>query len=252
MGEHLLRGTRRVRSRGRSPVSVYGTRNGVCSRRSPFSRLHIWRSGRRWSPALTPSLGFLLACKPTIGAALFAGYPTRRAFITASVFALTSVVIYPSWPWYWFEGLRHTAHMTAPVTHLTAGGPLLLLALLKWRRPEARILAALSCVPHTTLLYETVPLFLIVRRWYEGVVLVLLTVVVEFLPADRSQYDPWIWATGHQHHLLLVPAMSPHGVTAAQYRRGSAGRGFVRRDNYLLTRGRRAPRIDGPRALAVE
>jgi hypothetical protein len=162
----------------------------------------------QWSPlivaaVLTPSLGFLLACKPTIGAALFAGYPNRRSLMLAAVLVLGSVLVYPSWPRYWLESLRQATHFTTPVMHLTAGGPLLLLALLKWRRPEARILAALACVPHTMFLYEAVPLFIVVRNWYEGLALAILTIVVAFLPADRSQFDAWVWATGHHMTLLL-------------------------------------------------
>ena len=65
--------------------------------------------------------------------------------------------------------------MTAPVTYVTAGGPLILLALLRWRRPEARLLVALGCIPHTTMLYEALPLFLVARRWQEGVLLAALS-----------------------------------------------------------------------------
>ena len=57
----------------------------------------------------------------------------------------------------------------APVT--TAGGAFALLALLRWRRPEARLVVALACVPQTPLLYETVPLFLVPSTITEGGVL---------------------------------------------------------------------------------
>ena len=57
----------------------------------------------------------------------------------------------------------------API--LTPGGAFAALMLLRWRRPEARLVLALACVPQTTLLYETVPLFLVPQTIIEGGVL---------------------------------------------------------------------------------
>jgi len=57
------------------------------------------------------------------------------------------------------------------------GGALLLLALLRWRRPEARMLAALALVPHTTMVYEMLPLFLIPRTMRQMAALTLVTQV---------------------------------------------------------------------------
>src|SRR5262249_33259563 len=141
----------------------------------------------QWSPLLTaaaflPSLGFALAVKPTLGAALFAAYPSRRALVSALALVCASFIIFPSWPAFWTQSLHFTGHMSAPVMHLAAGGPLILLSLAKWKRPEARLLAVLACVPQTTLLYEAVPLFLVVERWYEGLALSILTIVATFWP----------------------------------------------------------------------
>jgi hypothetical protein len=132
----------------------------------------------QWAPllmasALTPSLGWFLACKPTIGMALLFAYPSRLSAGLAAAFAAISLVWLPGWPADWLEALPSASHMSAPVTHLTAGGPLILLALCRWRVPEARLLVGLGCVPHTTMLYETLPLFLIPRRWHESILLVV-------------------------------------------------------------------------------
>jgi hypothetical protein len=56
-------------------------------------------------------------------------------------------------------------------------GFLVLAAAARWRRPEARLLAALACVPQTLLMYESVPLFLIPRTWFESIGLVVLSYV---------------------------------------------------------------------------
>jgi hypothetical protein len=45
------------------------------------------------------------------------------------------------------------------------------LLLARWRRPEARLVLALACVPQTPLLYETVPLFLVPLTLVQGGVL---------------------------------------------------------------------------------
>ena len=55
----------------------------------------------QWSPllsaaALIPSLGFLLACKPTLGLPLFAAYPSRHAILSAGLITCASIAV---WPW---------------------------------------------------------------------------------------------------------------------------------------------------------
>jgi hypothetical protein len=125
--------------------------------------------------ALTPVLGFIFAAKPTIGAAMWVAYPSRRALVLAAVFAIATVLVWPWWVAAWLPAARTMTHMRAPIT--VPGGVLVLLALLRWRRPEARLLVALACVPQTAVLYEAVPLFLIVRAGWEGALLSVLTYV---------------------------------------------------------------------------
>jgi hypothetical protein len=79
------------------------------------------------------------------------------------------------------------------------GGPLILLALLKWRRADARLLVALACVPQTPVLYEVVPLFLLVRTFKEAALLVVLTGVVGALVnriAQGADYNTWMAING--------------------------------------------------------
>jgi hypothetical protein len=51
------------------------------------------------------------------------------------------------------------------------GGVWTLLLLFRWRRPEARLVLALACVPQTPLLYGTVPLFVAPNTIVEGGIL---------------------------------------------------------------------------------
>jgi hypothetical protein len=169
----------------------------------------------QWAPALTgaalvPLLGFLLACKPTLGATLWVAFPTRRAFIGAIALTLASLVLYPSWPLRWLQDLPAATHLRAPITF--HGGPLLLLSLLRWRRPEARLLAALSCTPQTPELYESLPLFLIPATMGQGALLAALNYGVVFgrgtVPtpadyvADTALTGQWmVW-------LLFLPCLA--------------------------------------------
>lgn len=135
----------------------------------------------QWSPLLgaaygIPWLGPLLSAKPTIGFAIFVARPSRAALAGSAMLLAVSLALMPSWPREWISALHHTSlgmkggtPYFAPVG--TTGGVLSALALLRWRRPEARLLFALACVPQTPLLYETVPLFLVPATITEGGVL---------------------------------------------------------------------------------
>ena len=135
----------------------------------------------QWSPLLgaaysLPWLGFVLCAKPTIGFAIWLARPTRIAVVGAVVLAAIGLMFSPTWPMDWLEALRHTSLAREGGTPYFApigsfGGAFAALALLRWRRPEARLVLALACVPQTPLLYETVPLFLVPTSITEGGVL---------------------------------------------------------------------------------
>ncbi|HEX5108481.1 MAG TPA: hypothetical protein VFV95_08550 [Vicinamibacterales bacterium] len=163
----------------------------------------------QWSPLITaagllPGLGFLLACKPTLGLAFLAAYPSWRSIAAAGLFTLITVAIWPWWPAAWLQVLTLQTH---PPPVMQWGGPLMLLGLLKWRRPEARLLVGLACVPHTVTLYEVIPLFLVVQTWTEGVVLALLTPVVwylqEFTGGPYPTVEAWYLAGAHWQLLFI-------------------------------------------------
>ncbi len=135
----------------------------------------------QWSPGLTaaalmPSLGFLLATKPTIGAALWIAYPSRRSLLLVIAFVTLTLAWWPWWPSQWLATLSSAPHVVSPVTRW--GGPLILLGLLKWRLPEARLLVALGCMPQTPILYDVVPLFLIPKTMDEGLILMVASLGV--------------------------------------------------------------------------
>jgi hypothetical protein len=136
----------------------------------------------QWSPLLTaaavlPPLTWIWVAKPTVGAALFAAFPSRRAVVGGLVVLLLSLLVFPTWPLRWLDAIRESNHM-APVAR--AGGFVLLLALVRWRQPEARLLVALACVPQTIGLYETLPLFLIPKSRWQGYFLAVMSYLAAF------------------------------------------------------------------------
>ena len=146
----------------------------------------------QWSPWLTaavglPWLGFLWAGKPSVGVALFAGWPSRLAAAGALAALLLSLMLLPHWPATWFRELGDVPHYSAPVQRL--GGTLLLLALLRWRRPEARLLSVLAITPHTTGIYEQLPLLLIPQTKRTFAVLMGLSYVAAVLVYTLIDYE---------------------------------------------------------------
>jgi hypothetical protein len=148
----------------------------------------------QWAPLLVcaslyPWLGALLTCKPSIGAALWVGRPTVRAVVSGLLMLGLSILILPSWPLAWLATLRETSHMEPPV--LKWGGVLVLAALWRWRLPEARVLAALACVPQTAHVYDILPLFLVPRTHRQGALLAALSwAFVLLIPPALSGIDP--------------------------------------------------------------
>ena len=163
---------------------VYGaTRDGWFLTPMFISSAFIYAARRgQWSPALTsawflPWMGWVLAAKPNIGLAMFASASSLRmmkyAIIGALVLGGVGLVLAPTWPRDWLAQLSQARHVVAPVTQ--PGGFLVLLALLRWKRPEARLLVALACVPHTMFWYELLPLMVIPATFNESVVFALVS-----------------------------------------------------------------------------
>jgi hypothetical protein len=120
----------------------------------------------QWSPLLTaavllPWLAPLRVLKPSIGLALTVGYPTWGAVAGGALLLAASLVVMPTWPAEWLANLRALGPHPPPV--MLPGGVLILLALTRWRRPEARLVAAMACVPQIMFFADQLPLWLVPR-----------------------------------------------------------------------------------------
>jgi hypothetical protein len=164
----------------------------------------------QWPPlliaaTLTPALSWILAAKPTMGFALWSGWPNRIAVIGGLLFVAISFLAYPGWVPEWLHAVARTPHKPHLLRPL---GFLLLLAALRWRRPEGRMLALLSLVPQTTALYETLPLVLIAENKWQAMAFAVLTMAAHLLYFLGPQ-GPWPVGAEYQWWVLLALVYLP-------------------------------------------
>jgi hypothetical protein len=127
---------------------------------------------------LIPALGGLLITKPNSGLALFAAYPSRGAVLGGGVILLVSLILLPQWPREWLQVIRDSPHIASPI--MRPYGWILLLAVVRWRDPRARLLLALSLIPQNLLPHETVALALIPQNGRQTAIYVVGTWVAVF------------------------------------------------------------------------
>lgn len=118
----------------------------------------------QWSPLLTaaallPGATVFWAAKPNVALALWAADPRWRQLAPAAVVLIGTMLLWPWWPSAWAVSVGAGTHLEIPA-RVAWGLPLL--ALLRWRRPEARMIAALACVPQSGFVYEALPLLVFV------------------------------------------------------------------------------------------
>jgi hypothetical protein len=134
----------------------------------------------QWTPLLTvtlliPTLGWLAVVKPNVGLASVAADPSRLRVLGGGALLLVSFAFQPNWPAEWLRNLRSMPPHPIPI--LLPGGVLVLLALVRWRRPEARLLAAMACVPQLMYFADQLPLWLVARTRRESMALTATSLV---------------------------------------------------------------------------
>lgn len=122
----------------------------------------------QWTPLLVamwylPSLTALIAAKPTMGLAMMFGVrdlrQARQGLVLAAILVGIAFIVRPTWVTDWRAALESNTHIRPWVT--VPGGALLLLALLRWRRWEGRLLAAFAIIPQTFHPLATLPMILL-------------------------------------------------------------------------------------------
>jgi hypothetical protein len=119
-----------------------------------------------------PALGWIYSFKPNIGFSIAASTDSKKALLIAAagtaILSAIGLAIIPSWPVDWFLEVREgtQTELTAPI--LRPLGFLILLAILRWRQPEARYLLVFACIPQTASWYELFTLLLLARTKREA------------------------------------------------------------------------------------
>ena len=148
----------------------------------------------QWTPLLLcalylPALGFFAAAKPSVGLAILAGARNWRhlslSIGLAALITIASLLVLPTWPAAWLKAIATGVHLRPWVT--VPGGFLLLLSLLRWRRWEGRLLAAIAIVPQTFHPLATLPVILLPASFRGKLLLALLT----YVPGVLLVREPW-------------------------------------------------------------
>jgi len=165
----------------------------------------------QWSPfvtaaALTPGMAWAAACKPTLGVGAWVYRMQWKFLLIAGGFALFSLVLWPMWPIQWIDATRHATAGNYHVPVLTGPGAVLVLAALRWRRPDARLLLAMSLVPQSMFPYDQLALGLIAETRKQAIVFALWSYAVVWGSALVAP----AWAaskSGTLHYLALTITM---------------------------------------------
>lgn len=153
------------------------TRSGEAWRLLTFLAFPFWAAVQtvQWAPLLLavyfwPALLALTLAKPHVGAAVALNVPWRRwPVIVTLLLGLLSLLWMPTWPLAMLGGVGAPGDYRPPVLGLP--GALLLLAALRWRAREARLLLILALAPQRAF-YDQLLVFGVVRTRRELLALI--------------------------------------------------------------------------------
>ncbi len=190
----------------------------------------------QWSMLLTaslmaPALAWISAVKPNMALPFTIARLSRdyllRLVVPGAGLGLLAFVLVPTWPRDWLTILDESPPGSHEAPLLMSGGFVLLLALLRCRTFEGRLLIGMASVPQTGIMYDTLPLFLVCRTHVQSWVMAfcsaagfmaMLGVGARYLadtnvmmPGYREQFisfrqafGPYLLATGYLPALGIV------------------------------------------------
>ena len=135
-------------------------------------------SSGQWTALLiaasfTPWAGGLLAAKPNLAAVLLLARPNKRQWIGTAIgacfVAIVAFVLKPNWLLSWYLNVQQ--YGDPPLVRMLPLGPIIVLALFRWRRWESRLLLLQGIVTRSVTGYAELPLFLIPETTREAFVL---------------------------------------------------------------------------------
>jgi hypothetical protein len=173
--------------------------------------------------AMIPATRGLAMLKPNIGLAIFAWRPAWRDIIVAGSLFAVSLLVIPDWPRRWFLTVHNSPAHHSPMT--VGVGALGLLSILRWRRPEARLLFAMTLIPHGLYFYDELPLFLIADSRREAMILVFTSWLGWLAwnitsPGPRIvDTQPWVIASLYVPSLVMVIRRPNQGTAPVRIER---------------------------------
>jgi hypothetical protein len=118
----------------------------------------------QWSPFLVavalsgPGWAWLLTAKQ-IGLPLFLWRPTWQGALACAMFLALTLAVLPSWPADWIRNALSVPRHPVPL--LAPWGVFVLVALWRWRSPDARLVLTMAVIPQHVYFYDQLPLYLV-------------------------------------------------------------------------------------------
>jgi hypothetical protein len=154
---------------------AYGSTKGTWHRLPMFASFAFTSNVQlaQWSPLMTamlflPSLGFLAAAKPNQALPILLTSTSKKLWTSAIagglIMVVISIALFPRWPLEWMKNVGGGSQMQPPIIHF--GGFVILLALLRWRRPEAWLVVLMASMPASWAWYNLLILLAAVPGTY--------------------------------------------------------------------------------------
>jgi len=164
----------------------------------------------QWSTLITASAFFPLLlpvamAKPQVGLPVFISRMSRRGVLACIAVGVLSLIAMPQWPRLWLGQLGYYQHFIAL---LVLPGPLVLLALLRYRDKDAILLVTAALMPMRWF-FDVFILWLIPKSRREILVTVALSWCAGILrwyhqPANFTEVGRWIVLTTYLPMLAIV------------------------------------------------
>jgi hypothetical protein len=156
--------------------------------------------------AISPWFGWSLAVKPHSGILVLLAQRSRRDVVllgvAAIVVGLGSLVVFPRWPVSWYEAVAASDYHEPLVVR--PGGVLLLLAALRWRRPEARWLMGIALLPSTPNIYDALPLLAVMPLTFRQALMLGILSHVADISAYAFRADQTFAALQRANGITLI------------------------------------------------
>ena len=170
----------------------------------------IFTAAAFWAPALG-----LLAGKPNFTLPIVAFQTKLRSVVIGAMVGIAlvvlSFVVDRHWLAQWIAIVRHSppsAQFRPPM--LRAAGCFLVLSILRWRRPEGRLLFCMALVPQTAYFYDQLPLLLIPATRRQMVVYAFVSQIAALLAPVSTDVRPLYVIGGLYLPVFIMLLMRPN------------------------------------------